>query len=43
MEVINNGYASKKRNEKNKKMNEDKKVYHQQISTSKWGVMKNFY
>jgi hypothetical protein len=25
MEVINNGYASKKRNEKNKKMNEDKK------------------
>ena len=34
---------SKREMRKNKKMYEDKKVYHQRVSTGKWGVMKKHY
>ena len=41
MEVINNEYVSKKRNEKEiEKWTKIQKVYHQRVSTGKWGVMK---
>ena len=42
--VQNEGSREVKREmRKNKKMDENKKVYHLLISTGKWGVMKNYY